>query len=54
MKPFILEYRIVARTEQRMALLDALETQLAASGATAANLLAALFAELTLSKGGMP
>ena len=53
MKPFILEYRIVARTEQRMALLDALETQLAASGATAANLRSAFFAELTLSGGGM-
>jgi hypothetical protein len=31
--------RIVAKVEQRMALVDALETQLAASRATAANLL---------------
>ena len=30
--------RIVAKVEQRMALVDALETQLAASRATAANL----------------
>ncbi len=35
--------RIVARAEQRMALVDTLETQLAAS----ANLLSALVAELT-------
>jgi len=33
--------------EQLMALVDALETQLAASRATAANLLSALIAELT-------
>ena len=38
---------IVAKVEQRMALVDALETQLAASHATAANLLSALVAELT-------
>jgi type I restriction enzyme, S subunit len=39
--------RIVARVEQLLALVDALETQLAASRATAANLLVALVAELT-------
>jgi len=39
--------RIVAKMEQLMALVDALETQLAASRATAANLLSALVAELT-------
>ena len=38
---------IVAKVEQRMALVDALETQLASSRATAANLLSALVAELT-------
>ena len=39
--------RIVAKVEQLMALVEALETQLAASRATAANLLSALVAELT-------
>lgn len=39
--------RIVAKVEQLMALVDALETQFAASRATAANLLSALVAELT-------
>jgi len=39
--------RIVAKVEQLMALVDALETQLAASRTTAANLLSALVAELT-------
>lgn len=38
--------RSVARVEPLMALGDALETQLAASRATAANLLSALVAEL--------
>jgi len=42
--------RIVAKVDQLMALVDALETQLAASRATAANLLAALVAELTAGK----
>ncbi|MEI6466416.1 MAG: hypothetical protein WCQ89_16960 [Verrucomicrobiota bacterium] len=37
----------MAKVEQLMALVDALETQLAASRATAANLLSALVAELT-------
>ena len=39
--------RIVAKVEQLMALVDELETQLAACRATAANLLSALVAELT-------
>jgi type I restriction enzyme S subunit len=38
--------RIVAKVEQLMALVDALETQLAASRAAAANLLSAIVAEL--------
>ncbi|MFA6545460.1 MAG: restriction endonuclease subunit S [Limisphaerales bacterium] len=41
------QHRIVAKVEQLMALVDALETQLAASRPTAANLLSALLAELT-------
>ena len=50
--PFVLpplaeQRRIVAKVEQLMALVDALETQLAVSRATAANLLSALVAELT-------
>jgi type I restriction enzyme S subunit len=53
--PFVLpplaeQRRIVAKVEQLMALVDALETQLAASRATAANLLSALVAELTSSR----
>jgi type I restriction enzyme, S subunit len=45
--PLAEQRRIVAKVEQLMALMDALETQLAASRATAANLLSALVAELT-------
>ncbi len=45
--PLAEQRRIVAKVEQLMALVDALETQLGASRATAANLLAALVAELT-------
>ena len=41
--------RIVAQVEHLMALVDALEPQLAASCATAANLFSALVAELTTS-----
>ena len=41
---------IVSKEEQLMALLDALETQLAASRATAEKLLTALVAELTTAK----
>ena len=45
--PLAEQRRIVAKVEQLMALVDALETQLAASRATAENLLAAVVAELT-------
>jgi type I restriction enzyme S subunit len=45
--PLAEQRRIVAKVEQLMALVDALETQLAASRSTAANLLAAIVAELT-------
>jgi len=45
--PLAEQRRIVAKVEQLMALVDALETQLAASSAPAANLLSALVAELT-------
>jgi type I restriction enzyme S subunit len=49
--PLAEQRRIVAKVEQLMTLVDALETQLAASRATAANLLSALVAELTVSEG---
>jgi type I restriction enzyme S subunit len=45
--PLAEQRRIVAKVEQLMALVDAMETQLAASRATAANLLSALVTELT-------
>jgi type I restriction enzyme S subunit len=45
--PLAEQRRIVAKVEQLMALVDELETQLAASRATAENLLAAIVAELT-------
>ena len=45
--PLAEQRRIVAKVDQLMALVDALETQLAASRATAANLLSALVAKLT-------
>jgi type I restriction enzyme S subunit len=45
--PLAEQRRIVAKVEQLMALVGALETQLAASRAAAANLLSALVAELT-------
>ena len=45
--PLAEQKRIVAKVEELMKLVDALETQLAASRTTAANLLAALVAELT-------
>ena len=48
--PLAEQRRIVAKVEQLMALVEALETQLAASRATAANLLSALVAELTASR----
>ncbi len=52
--PLAEQRRIVAKVDQLMALVDALETQLAASRATAANLLAALVTELTLRGAEMP
>ena len=45
--PLAEQRRIVAKVEQLMSLVDELEAQLAASRATAANLLSALVAELT-------
>ena len=48
--PLAEQRRIVAKVEQLMSWVDALESQLAASRATAANLLSALVAELTGSK----
>ena len=45
--PIAEQRRIVAKVEQLMALVDELETQLAASLTTAANLLSAVVAELT-------
>ena len=45
--PIAEQRRIVAKVDELMKLVDALETQLAASRTTAANLLAALVAELT-------
>ena len=48
--PLAEQRRIVAKVEQLMALVDALEQQLAASRATAANLLSALVAELTAAR----
>lgn len=45
--PLAEQRRIVAKVDQLMALVDALETQLTASRATASNLLSALVAELT-------
>ena len=45
--PLAEQHRIVAKVDQLMALVDELETQLAASRASAANLLSALVAELT-------
>jgi type I restriction enzyme S subunit len=47
--PLAEQRRIVAKVDQLMALVDELETQIAASRATAAKLLSALVAELTAS-----
>ena len=54
--PLTEQRRIVAKVDQLMALVDGLETQLAASRATAANLLSALTAELTAASanGALP
>lgn len=49
--PLAEQRRIVAKVAQLMALVEALETQLTASRATAANLLSALVAELTTKNG---
>jgi type I restriction enzyme S subunit len=49
--PLAEQRRIVAKVDQLMALVDALETQLAASRTAAANLLSALVAELTGTPG---
>jgi type I restriction enzyme S subunit len=46
--PLAEQYRIVAKVDQLMALVDQLETQLATSRATAKNLLEALVAEITM------
>ncbi|MCF7838032.1 MAG: restriction endonuclease subunit S [Candidatus Marinimicrobia bacterium] len=48
--PLAEQKRIVARVDELMALVDELETQLAASRAAGAKLLAALIAELTAGK----
>jgi len=48
--PLAEQRRIVAKVDQLMALVDQLETQLAASRATATNLLEALVAELTVKE----
>ena len=48
--PLAEQRRIVAKVEQLMALVDALEQQIAASRTAAANLLAAIVAELTSEK----
>jgi type I restriction enzyme S subunit len=50
--PLAEQRRIVAKVEQLMTLVDALETQLAASRTTAANLLSALVTELTVNPDG--
>ena len=52
--PLTEQRRIVAKVEQLMALVAALETQLAASRATATDLLAALVAELTNPNAAHP
>jgi len=52
--PLAEQRRIVAKVEQLMALVDQLETQLAASRATSANLLEAIVGELTTASLPMP
>ena len=48
--PLAEQRRIVAKVDQLMALVDQLETQLAASRATATNLIEAMVAELTVQE----
>jgi type I restriction enzyme, S subunit len=50
--PLAEQRRIVAKVDELMALVDALEAQLTASRDTAANLLAATLAELTMRPNG--
>jgi type I restriction enzyme S subunit len=52
--PLAEQRRIVAKVEQLMALVDELETQLAASRAAAEKLLSALVAELTVTTSRLP
>jgi type I restriction enzyme S subunit len=52
--PLAEQRRIVAKVDQLMALVDALETQLADSRSTAVDLLEAVVAELTTQAGLMP
>lgn len=52
--PLAEQRRIVAKVDQLMALVDQLETQLAASRATAQNLLDAIVAELTAAGSPPP
>ncbi len=52
--PLAEQRRIVAKVDQLMALVDALEQQLSASRATGANLLSALVAELTGTTSHLP
>ena len=52
--PLAEQRRIVAKVEQLMALVDALEQQLAASRAAAEKLLSALVAELTVTTSRLP
>lgn len=52
--PIAEKRRIVAKVDEMMALLDALETQLAIACTTAIELLAAAIAELTSSRPPQP
>jgi type I restriction enzyme S subunit len=52
--PIAEQHRIVAKVDELMALVDDLETQLAASRAAAEKLLSALVAELTVTTSRLP